>query len=225
MLSFSVGMKRTLGRPLLGIFCCGMYNGWAYTSRSTGRKAMRPNRAALTFCGVRSVASRCVPVRALSYCAVAITGRAGLVGGVGGCAAAIPARQHTSSGTRAGTETRSFMCFQTPADGHLFPTVGAGTWRLPWLVRGGGLLLRLRFLFPFAFGFRFRHGVGGADGHLSVWLLFGEVDVLGAAAKSDEAGGGAAEEGEGLEELEEPGQGEGFGAAEGAAAYVGFDGR
>jgi len=115
------------------------------------------------------------------------------------------------------------MCFQTPADGHLFPTVGAGTWRLPWLVRGGGLLLRLRFLFPFAFGFRFRHGVGGADGHLSVWILFGEVDVLGAEANADQAGGDAAEEGEGLEELEEPGQGEGFGAAEDAADYVVLD--
>src|SRR5260221_590339 len=127
-----------------------------------------------------------------------------LVAGVGRCTAAIPARQHTSSGTRAGTETRSFMCFQTPADGHLFPTVGAGTWRLPWLVRGGGLLLRLRFLFPFAFGFRFRHGVGGADGHLSVWILFGEVDVLGAEGNADQAGRDVAEEREGLERRGEP---------------------
>src|SRR5260221_10912762 len=117
------------------------------------------------------------------------------------------------------------MCFQTPADGHLFPTVGAGTWRLPWLVRGGGLLLRLRFLFPFAFGFRFRHGVGGADGHLSVWILFGEVDVLGAEANADQAGGDAAGEGEGLVELEETGQGEGFGAGEGGAGFVVLDGK
>ena len=56
-----------------------------------------------------------------------------------------------------------------------------------------------------------------------MWLLFGEVDVLGAEADADQAGGDAAEVGEALEELEEPGQGEGFGAAEDAADYVVLD--
>src|SRR5713226_6616108 len=48
------------------------------------------------------------PVRALSYCAVAITGSRDFVAGAGRCAAASPARQHT----RSGTKTRFLMALR-----------------------------------------------------------------------------------------------------------------
>ena len=47
--------------------------------------------------------------------------------------------------------------------------------------------------------------------------------MLGAEAEADQARGDAAEVGEALEELEEPGQGKGFGATEDAADYVVLD--